>query len=138
MAIGFAVSVVPDKNVFRWLTAPPSGTARSKWFNATSSALRQAGGVAKDYLALCRALIDGLGWGGDVVFTCEHPRVWRGRRDDSQMHYDEEFCVCSFCSDIFQTFCLVPRGGIRHYGSMCFVFYHLGKLLFAINCGELT
>lgn len=22
----------------------------------------QAGGVAKDYLALCRALIDGLGW----------------------------------------------------------------------------
>ena len=50
------------QNVFRWLTAPPSGTARSKWFNATYSALRQAGGVAKDYLALCRALIDGLGW----------------------------------------------------------------------------
>lgn len=24
--------------------------------------LKQAGGVAKDYLALCRALIDGLGW----------------------------------------------------------------------------
>ena len=30
--------------------------------SGVDNALCQAGGVAKDYLALCRALIDGLGW----------------------------------------------------------------------------
>ena len=41
---------------FPWVSAGTSGAR----LPAGPSA--KAGGVAKDYLALCRALIDGLGW----------------------------------------------------------------------------